>query len=297
MALHGTSLARRESTWEPTGSSAWPRLQSNDVASRRNNVTLMRHSSRPAAFGVGLVVAALALTACSSDPDSGTDGPSTDTPAVDGFDWRAFEGESIELILNQHPWQQAIEPRLGEFEDLTGITVNVTALPEDQMRQRIQIEMAAGSDAIDVFMTGALAEGRLFAANEWYEDLGPYLEDENRTSPDYDAEDFPSEVINEHTIDGSLIGLPIQVETAMLYYRTDVFEELGLDVPETLEDLESAARTVTEAGDMYGFTARGRGASATSQFSAFLFASGAEWNDANGEAAFNTPDGIEAFEY
>src|SRR5690554_1460946 len=106
----------------------------------------MRHRSRPITIGAGLVAATLALTACSG---SGSDSPrSENSPtAVDGFDWRTFEGETIEVLLNQHPWQQAIEPRLDEFEDLTGITVNVTALPEEQFRQRIQIELAAQSDA------------------------------------------------------------------------------------------------------------------------------------------------------
>lgn len=247
-----------------------------------------------------VAAAALVLAAC------GGEGEATPEPAPDGegseqvsgeFDWRAQEGQTIELLMNQHPWQQAIQSRIGEFEELTGITVEVRALPEDQMRQRLQVEMSTQTDSIDVFMTGALAEGRLFESQGWYEDLNTYVNDDSMISPDYAPEDFTPDLIDEHTIDGNLIGLPIQIETAMLYYRTDMLADLGLEPPTTVEELENVARTVTEETDSFGFVGRGRGAAATSQFSPFLYAFGAEWNDENGQAAFDTPEGIEAFEF
>lgn len=257
-------------------------MDSNWFASRRP----LRAVAVLAAVGV-----VSALAACAPGGGSGLD------EATGDFDWTRYDGESIEVLLNQHPWQQAIEPRLGEFEELTGITVNVTTLPEDQMRQRVQVELSSQSPAIDVFMSGALAEGRLFSAQGWYEDLAPYLANPSLTSDEYDFDDFATDVIGAHEIDAQLIGVPIQIETNMLFYRTDVLAELGIEAPSTTEELEAAAAAITEQTDLFGFTSRGRGAAATSQLAPYLYGFGAQWNDADGTAAFDSAEGVAAFEY
>lgn len=233
---------------------------------------------------------AAGMVACTSDA-------APQEEATGAFDWKRYDGESIEVLINQHPWQVAIEPRIADFEELTGITVNVTTLPEDQLRQRVQVELSSQSSAMDVFMSGALAEGRLFAEQGWYEDLTPFVENDSLTSADYDYADFAADVIGAHEIDGQLIGVPIQIETNMLFYRTDVLEQLGLEAPATTDELEAAAKAVTEQTELYGFTARGRGAASTSQLTPYLYGFGAEWNDADGKAAFASADGIEAFDF
>lgn len=258
------------------------------------NKTMRRGGLGRLAGAVAAVSAAtILLAACS--PSGGT--TDSGAGATGDFDWERYDGSTIEVLLNQHPWQQAIEPRIEQFEELTGITVNVTSLPEDQFRQRVQVNLSARSDALDVFMTGPTAEGRLFQQNDWYADLTPFLDNESLTSPDYDHDDFAADVLAADTIDGQAIGVPIQIETTMLYYRTDVFESLGLTPPTTLSELKSAAEKITAAGELYGFTGRGKGAAATSQFTPFLYNVGAEWNTEDGKAAFDTPEGLEAFEY
>lgn len=260
-----------------------------------NSTHARRRPARIVGTVAALSVAGLVLTACGGGSGGGTSDEGAD--ASGAFDWKRYDGSTIEVLLNQHPWQQAIEPRLEEFEELTGITVNVSALPEDQFRQRVQVNLSARSDALDVFMTGPTAEGRLFQENGWYADLMPFIDNPSLTSDDYAYDDFSADVLAADTIDDEVIGVPIQIETTMLYYRTDVFETLGLTPPTTLDELETAAKTITDSGELYGFTGRGKGASATSQFTPFLYNFGAEWNTADGKAAFNTPEGIEAFEY
>jgi multiple sugar transport system substrate-binding protein len=240
-------------------------------------------------------MAGLLLASCGSGGGAGSSDDGTD--ASGAFDWERYDGATIEVLLNQHPWQQAIEPRIEEFEKLTGITVNVTSLPEDQFRQRAQVNLSARSDALDVFMTGPTAEGRLFHENGWYADLKPFIDNASLTSDDYAYDDFASDVLTADTLDGEVIGVPIQIETTMLYYRTDVFDQLGLTPPTTLEELESSAKAITDAGELYGFTGRGKGAAATSQFTPFLYNHGAEWNTEDGKAAFATEEGVEAFQY
>ncbi|QBI19469.1 sugar ABC transporter substrate-binding protein [Egibacter rhizosphaerae] len=234
-----------------------------------------------------------------ADPaDEEDDGEDVAEDAEDGdFDWDRHEGETIRVALNQHPWQEEIEPLIPEFEELTGITVEADAQPEEQFRQRVTTELTARSDDIDVFMTSALQEGGRYHDSGWYEDLYPYLEDDSLTADDYDFDDMADRPVADHEQDGELIGMPIQIETDMLFYREDVLDEHGLEPPETLEELEEVAAEIDDPDGMRAFATRGRTAAAVTKIAAFLYAHGADWSDDEGMADFDSPEGVEAFEY
>lgn len=59
------------------------------------------------------------------------------------------------------------------------------------------------------------------------------------------------------TYDGNVIGLPIRTGTDVLYYRTDMLAEAGMDVPNDIQSLLEAARAMTKGPadnrDVYGF--------------------------------------------
>ncbi len=237
--------------------------------------------------------AALLLTGCAAGSS-----PAEDIDAVTGeFDWKRYDGETIRFVAGLQPWQEQIEPMIPEFEELTGITVEMEALPEDQFRQRLQVELTAGSDAIDVFMSSIQQDGARFASLGWYEDLSRYVENESLTSPDYDFADFSESVLEGHTFDGTLSALPVQLEVQMLFYRKDLLAEAGYDAPPTtLDEVEEiAAATGDPANNVYGWAARGKRAAAVTQLTSFVLNHGAEYM-VDGEAAFNTPEGVVAID-
>jgi multiple sugar transport system substrate-binding protein len=250
---------------------------------------------------------ALALAACgggesaapapgqaTDDANGAAEGPSE----VSGeFDWRRYEGETIRMVANQHPWQEAIQPLVGEFTELTGIEVEFEALPEAQFRQRVQVEMTSGSEDLDVFMTNVQNEGATFAANDWYADLRAFAEDEAITSEEYDFDDLSPGVLDGHSFGETLTGIPIQLETQMLFYRTDIFEEHGVEVPQTMEELEAVAAEIDDPEGTRAFTARGRAAASVTQISTYLFNFGGAWTTDDGQAAFASPEGVEAFDF
>ncbi|WP_422072105.1 ABC transporter substrate-binding protein [Tranquillimonas rosea] len=63
--------------------------------------------------------------------------------------------------------------------------------------------------------------------------------------------------------DGSSYYLPVQYVVLYMYYRPDMFEELGLEVPQTCEEFREAANALTRdtdddgQTDVYGFGFRG----------------------------------------
>ena len=269
---------------------------------------MRRRPSRPALLGIVLALL-LTLTACeqgeSAAPPAGagdgTDAPEATAEAVDGeFDWERYDGESLRLVFNQHPWQEAIEPLIGEFEELTGITTEVESLPEQQFRQRVQVEMTGGSDSLDVFMTNIQNEGQLFSNNGWYTDVSQFTQDEALVAPEYELDDISESVLEGHTFGDTLAGIPIQLETQMLFYRTDLFEEAGVEVPTTMEELEAAAQSLDDPEGVRAFVSRGKGAAAVTQIATYLYNFGGQWTTEEGDeptAAFDTPEGVEAFDF
>lgn len=71
--------------------------------------------------------------------------------AQQGFDWRRFDGQTVNVALAKQPWSDFITPLIPEFERLTGIKVRLEVLPEDQNRQKLAIAFAVGRGDIDVF--------------------------------------------------------------------------------------------------------------------------------------------------
>lgn len=248
---------------------------------------------------LAVILLALGLAACGGG-ESGLAGGGGPEGVEGEFDWKRYDGESLRLVFNQHPWQEAIQPLLGEFEELTGITVEVEALPEEQFRQRVQVEMTGKSEDLDVFMTNVQNEGAKFARNGWYSDLRAFAEQEGLVAAEYDFDDFSDSILDGHTFDGTLAGIPIQLETQMLFYRKDILEQAGVQVPQTLEELEQVARKIDDPSGVRAFVSRGAGAAAVTQISTYLFNYGATWTpegDEDDAAAFDSPEGIQAIDY
>lgn len=179
--------------------------------------------------------ALLTLTAC-------TGGTSATEAAGNATD---ADGEAVTLrYLIEQPEEatslELWEEHIDEFEAANpGITVELEAMPLENMRTVLQTQLRSG-DGPDVFnwgsgpgYAGALAEaGVLYDLTGAYEDYG------------WPVYDFAKERV---TFDGKIVGVPGDMETVGIFYNKDVFTELGLDEPESLADLEQAARAIKDA--------------------------------------------------
>ncbi len=47
------------------------------------------------------------------------------------FDWKKHSGKSIKLLLNKHPYTDAMIANLDTFKQLTGMDVSYDVFPED----------------------------------------------------------------------------------------------------------------------------------------------------------------------
>lgn len=204
-----------------------------------------------------------------------------------------YAGTTIRVILSNHPWTDAIRPLIPEFEVETGISVQAESFFEDQLTQKLLVEFASGTSTIDVFMQRPLQEAKQFQQNGWYTDLVPFAQDD----PDIDLADFFPSALLAETVDGVLTGIPIVTEQEIIYYRKDLFEEAGIKVPTTMEELEAAASHFNDPeSGFFGFVSRGQRSAAVTQFSSYLYSFGSNF-DVDGKATLNTPEAIEAFTF
>ena len=105
------------------------------------------------------------------------------------FDWKKHSGTSIKLLLNKHPYTDALLAHLDEFTAQTGITVTYDVFPEDEYFDKVTISLSSKSPEYSVFMTGAYQVWQ-YAPPGYMEDLGPYMASKEKTNPDWDQADI-----------------------------------------------------------------------------------------------------------
>ncbi|WP_347653194.1 sugar ABC transporter substrate-binding protein [Plantactinospora sp. B5E13] len=221
-------------------------------------------------------MAALGLSACGGGDDGG-------------------DSNTLRVTLVNHVWTENIKQALPEFEQRTGLKVEVTQLGEDQLSDQYNVKLNAGSSDIDVMMYRPLQEGKLFAKNRYLADLT----DKARGSADFALDDFQSGPLQATTYENKVVGIPIITEQEVLYYRKDLLQKAGYSAPpKTLDELKAAAAKIeAENPGTAGFVARTGKAAAVTQFSSFLFSFGGDFVDASGKASVNTEQAKQAYAF
>lgn len=235
---------------------------------------------RTAAVAAAGILAVGTLAACAPGGDAGSGG-------------EGEGGGTVRVTLANHVWTDIIKSKIPEFEKETGIKVELTQLGEDQLSDQYNVKLNAGTDELDVMMYRPLQEGKLFAQNGYMADLTDLVKEDS----DWDWSDFQSGPVETTTYEGAVVGVPLITESQVLYYRADLLEAAGLEVPTTLDELAAAAKTISEANPgVAGFVARTARSAAVTQFSSFLYSFGGDFMD-DGKASVDTPEAVEAYEY
>src|SRR5438128_7489404 len=85
------------------------------------------------------------------------------------FDWMQQRGKSLVVLVSLSPYYSVLQKMVPEFIKLTGMQVEYQVVPEQQLRQKMPIEMSSKSPAIDAFASSLHVEKLLFSAAGWYE--------------------------------------------------------------------------------------------------------------------------------
>ncbi|WP_420111815.1 ABC transporter substrate-binding protein [Pseudactinotalea sp.] len=133
------------------------------------------------------------------------------------------------------------------------IEVRFSSLPETELRERVARDVANGSGQFDVLALGPY-ETSQYSSQGWLADLRPLMDE----TEGYDAADLIPSVMETLSSDDQIWGAPVYAESAFLMYRTDVFEERGLTMPEqpTWQEVAELAHTI-HGPDLSGIALRG----------------------------------------
>ncbi|WP_439331783.1 ABC transporter substrate-binding protein [Onishia niordana] len=143
-----------------------------------------------------------------------------------------------------------------QWADKTGNSVKVISTPNDGTEKLSLYQQLLGSQSsdIDVMLVDIVWPGLL---DDHLVDLSEYL-------PADATEGFFPALVDNNTIDGRLVAMPWYTDAGVLYYRKDLLEKYGHEVPKTWRELTETATEIQaaerEAGndDFWGFSFQGR---------------------------------------
>ncbi|MFD1362436.1 extracellular solute-binding protein [Lentibacillus salinarum] len=239
-------------------------------------------------FGALLFTFVFILGACSSD-DAG--GESDGGSSSDGE-------QSISVAMVKGAETKAISELVPQFEEETGIKVDLNEFNYDTLYERIYNDLRSEGGAYDV----------IFADDPWMPMFagGDFLTplDELDYTPDDDFAKMSRQVSMWPAPSGPRLpgsdpdeepryyGVPAVGNVQLFFYRKDILDE----APETWDDVVTAAEEHKDEIE-YGFVPRGaRGNAIASNFSAFLWSHGANFFDDEWNVTLDNPEAIEALE-
>ncbi|MBM7601787.1 multiple sugar transport system substrate-binding protein [Virgibacillus halotolerans] len=227
-------------------------------------------------FGL-LLVLALVLSACSVDESSG-DGK------VEVEFWYGLGSEADTKM------KELISDFNNQHDD-----IEVVAVPQadyDETYEKLQAAIASNT-APGVFIA-ELNPLTDLAKKEAIEPLDAYIENDDN----YDEDDFLEALLKPGEIDGSLYAIPGYGTTQVMYYRKDIYEDVGIDPEEaysTWENLADASKKLKDSGEVdYGHLPMWK---ADNLIDLVLSNGGAILNDDETEVLIDSPEWIEAWEF
>ncbi|MEV0018242.1 ABC transporter substrate-binding protein [Streptomyces tendae] len=138
-------------------------------------------------------------------------------------------GNAINVLMVNNPQMVELQKLTADhFTKETGIKVNFTVLPENDVRDKISQDFANQAVQYDA-ATLSNYEIPIYARNDWLHEMDSYV----AKDPAYDEQDILGPMRESLTADdGKLYGQPFYGESSFLMYRKDLFAKAGLTMPE-----------------------------------------------------------------
>lgn len=132
----------------------------------------------------------------------------------------------------------------------------------------------------------------------YYDGLEP-LDDYIAEEGDEYKSNFYNTLWDYNMMDGSTYGIPVGFTTHCLFYNKDIFDEAGVEYPTadwTWDDLQAAAKTISEKTDAKGFSFQMK--PDPYDFEMYLWSNGTSYCDENGEmdGYINSEESQEVFQ-
>ncbi len=178
---------------------------------------------------------------------------------------------------------------IPKWEAKTGMKVEIVYKGDGfQIDKKLKTDFAAGAVDYDVcwdhssFFTQYIKADGIVPLDDYF-------------SAD-ELKDFIPMILNSGKRDGKLWIVPRHFDISCLHYRTDLFQDFGLTVPETWDEFKSTALKVQPNLQLgvYATEFAGKEEALTGRFYEVSTCEGAEFFDKNWKPGFNAPGGVKA---
>ncbi|KUL38370.1 extracellular solute-binding protein [Streptomyces regalis] len=193
---------------------------------------------------LAVLLTALAVTACA--PQTSTNSSSDKDDKTGTLRVWLFQE------VGNEPKEKVVDSVVAAFEkEHKGTKADVEYIPVETRAQRVKAAFNDPDSAPDVMeygntdTAGYVKDGGLLDVTGEFGDWS-------------ETKDTDPTAKQSVTVDGKVYGAPFYVGVRALYYRTDVFEQLGLEVPKTMAELAGTARKIRAAKpELYGLVVGG----------------------------------------
>ncbi|WP_420593660.1 ABC transporter substrate-binding protein [Deinococcus sp.] len=206
----------------------------------------------------------------------------------------AQAASTITIATVNNPDMVTMQKLTPEFtKKYPDISVKWVVLPENELRQKVTLDIASGAGSFDVATVGAY-EVPIWAKNGWLDPLTPMFAKNADIAKSYNLNDLIPSVRKALTIDNQLYAVPFYAESSMTYYNKDLFTKAGITMPAspTWTQIQSfAAKINNPSGGVYGICLRGLPGWGENMalFSTMVNTFGGRWYDNNWTAQVNSP--------
>ena len=209
---------------------------------------------------------------------------------------KPFAGTELNFLICCHDAPQFADLQQlsnSEFTELTGISVKWGEVPFGSFQQRVVTEATTGGGAYDMVA--------------WVDSWGPSIEssllplDDRIEQDNIDMSDFPPAYREASTVgseDGTYYGMPLRGHAFTYFYREDVYNDLGLQPPETWDEFVEQGDQISQETDLYPtsmYYSRTAGQNVFMWLD-LLWGNGSDVFDEDYRPIFNNAEGMEATE-
>ncbi|NHN57403.1 sugar ABC transporter substrate-binding protein [Calidifontibacter sp. DB0510] len=164
--------------------------------------------------------------------------------------------DSINVLMVNNAQMIDLQQLAPEFTRQTGIKVNFTVLPENDLRDKASQEFSSQAGQYDV-ATLSNFEIPIYAKSGWVASMSPLI----AKDPGFDQNDILPSMRSALSVGGQVYGEPFYGESSFLMYRKDILASKGVTMPAqpTWQQVARIAATVDRARPgMRGICLRGQ---------------------------------------
>ncbi|NYI78901.1 extracellular solute-binding protein [Nocardioides panzhihuensis] len=178
-----------------------------------------------------------------------------------------------------------MDPFIGAMENgcskVENLTVKHSPVDFNAQLEKAQLSLSQDEGTYDIVevYSGTLSQ---YAGEDWLYPLDEFYAEHGA---EYDLDDIDPALLEFARYEGKIYVLPMMANVHVLTYRKDIFDELGIEPPETLDEMARAAKTIRDSGKMEHPLALTFSADAdiTTAYNNSLASLGGEWLDADSD--------------